>query len=178
MYRLFVAIDLPESVRAMLSRLCFGVPGARWTPDEQFHLTLRFIGEADPLLYRDIKKALGEVFVDPFELTLKGVGHFPPRGRPNVLWVGIEKNETLVKLRNRVENALVQTGVEPEGRKFSPHITLARLKDTPINRVGDFLTENALFQAGPFPVNEFYLYSSVLTSKGAHHTVEETYSLL
>ncbi len=178
MYRLFVAIDLPESLKERLAGLDYGLPGANWVHPDQLHLTLRFIGEVDGLIYRDIKKALFDVWVEPFVLTLAGVGHFPPHGRPQVLWVGLEKSEPLQQLHNRTENMLRQVGVAPEGRKFSPHITLARLKDAPIGRVGAFLTENSLFQAGPLEVNEFHLYSSQLTARGAHHYREESYSLL
>jgi 2'-5' RNA ligase len=177
MYRLFVAIDLPESLKAQLALIGTGIPGARWVPEDQLHLTLRFIGEVDGLLYRDIKKALFDVNMEPFPLALKGVGTFPPRGQPNVLWVGLEKSDPLLRLQHKIENMLRQAGVEPEGRKFSPHITLARLKDTPMSRLGNFLQGHALFQTTPFEVTEFYLYSSTLSSKGATHYKEETYPL-
>ncbi len=178
MYRLFVAIELPEWVKAELSGLSFGLPGANWVPDDQLHLTLRFIGEVDRVQFEEIGQALTEVQLDPFDLVLEGVGTFPPRGTPNVLWVGVEKNEPLLQLRRRVESALVQAGVTPEGRKFSAHITLARLKNAPMNRLGEFLTGHALFQLDPFEVEEFHLFSSQLTSRGAIHTLEATYSLL
>ena len=178
MYRLFVAIELPEWVKAELSGLSFGLPGAHWVPDDQLHLTLRFIGEVDKIQFEEIAQALTEVQLDPFDLALEGVGTFPPRGTPTVLWVGLEKSEPLGQLRRRVESALQQAGVQPEGRKFSPHITLARLKNAPMNRLGEFLTGHALFKLAPFDVEEFHLFSSQLTSKGAIHTLEATYSLL
>ncbi len=177
MNRLFVAIDLPETLKADLSLLGSGVPGARWVSDDQLHLTLCFIGEVDGLLYRDIKKALFDVNTEPFLLTLKGVGTFPPRGQPTVLWVGLEKSEPLLRLQRKVQSMLQQVGIEPEGRKYSPHITLARLTDTPISRLADFLTGNALYQAEPFEVTEFQLYSSVLSSHGPTYYIEETYPL-
>ena len=85
--------------------------------------------------------------------------------------------EQVSGLRNRIENLLVGMGLSPEGRKFSPHITLARLHDTPLARLGRFLAGNSLFATEPFPVSEFHLYSSQLTSKGAVHTLEASYSL-
>lgn len=178
MYRLFVAIELPEWVKAELSGLSFGLPNANWVPDEQLHLTLRFIGEVDKVQFEEIAQALTEVQLDPFDLVLEGIGTFPPRGTPRVLWVGVEKSEPLLQLRHRVDSALGQAGVPPEGRKFSPHITLARLKDAPMSRLGPFLTGHALFKLEPFEIEEFHLFSSQLTSKGAIHTLEETYSLL
>lgn len=175
--RLFVAIELPEWVKAELSSLSFGLPNANWVPDDQLHLTLRFIGEVDRFQFEEIATALTEVQLDPFDLVLEGVGTFPPRGTPKVLWVGLEKSEPLQQLHRRVDSALHQAGVPPEGRKFSPHITLARLKDAPMSRLGPFLTGHALFKLEPFEIEEFHLFSSKLTPKGAIHTLEQTYSL-
>ena len=176
--RLFVAIDLPEDVKAQLASLSFGVPGARWTDDEQLHLTLRFIGDADQFLYEEIRRSLAEIQFDIFDLALEGVGHFPAKGKPQVLWVGLEKNEPLLQLQKLVDRVVQQAGVAPDGYKFSAHITLARLKDTPMSRVTDYLIEHMNFKTEPFEITEFHLYSSVLTSKGSIYEVEETYELL
>lgn len=178
MYRLFVAIDLPEHIKAELDMLEIGMPGANWVAEEQRHITLRFIGEVDGSTMREIKSALQDIEVEPFDLLLEGVGHFPPRGTPTVLWAGIEKHETLIRLRNKIENTIVQLGFEPEKRKFSPHITLARLRNAPIQAIGAFLTQHAQFKTEPFDVTEFQLFSSQLTPKGPIYTIEETYSLL
>ncbi len=177
MYRLFVALDLPETIKAHLASLSFGLPGANWVDDEQIHLTLRFIGEVDRFLFDDIRKSLAEVVLDPFDLVLEEVGYFQKRGQPQVLWAGVEKNEPLLQLRRKIENALIQSGLPPEGRKFDPHITLARLKDTPMSRLTEYLVQHFRFKTEPFDVTEFTLFSSVLTSKGSIYQVEEVYSL-
>ena len=177
MPRLFVAIDLPTPVKNRLAPLCFGLPGARWVEPEQLHLTLRFIGDVDAMVFQDVREALAEVRSELFPLRLEGVGFFPPRGKPRVVWVGISKNEQLLLLRKRVESVLVRTGLEPEGRKFSPHITLARLKNTPPSKVGAFLSHHGLFITEDFSVSEFLLYSSVLSNKGAKHYIEDSYPL-
>lgn len=177
MPRLFVALDLPEWLREQLSTLTCGLPGAKWVKPEQMHLTLRFIGEVDGMQFKRIGDALADIKAEPFSLKLEGIGFFPPRKKPKVVWVGLAQNEELIRLRNRIESTLVRNGLEPEGRKFSPHITLARLKDTPRNKIGDYLAINSLFSAKSFTVNEFVLYSSVLNSKGAKHYIEEIYSL-
>ena len=177
MYRLFVAIDLPPDIAAQLQEICYGVPGAKWVQPEQMHLTLRFIGEVDGGVFRDIKEGLAEVKSPSFALQVKGLGFFPPRKAPRVLWVGIAPVEQVSGLRNKIENRLLGMGLAPEGRKYSPHITLARLHDTPLSRVGRFLAGNGLFVTAEFPVSEFHLYSSALTSKGAVHTIETSYSL-
>ena len=178
MPRLFVAIDLPENIQERLGVLCCGLPGARWVPAEQMHLTLRFIGDVDSSVFQDVCEVLTEVRMDSFRLQLDGVGFFPPRGKPRVVWAGIRPNENLVRLRNRVETVLVRAGLDPEGRKFSPHITLARLRNTPSSKVASFLSHNGMFATEDIPVKEFLLYSSVLNSKGAKHYIEEAYPLV
>lgn len=177
MPRLFVAIDLPSSIRERLASLCCGLPGARWIDPEQMHLTLRFIGEVDSSVFQLVREALTEVRSEPFTLQLEGIGFFPPRGQPRVAWVGIRRSDQLILLRKRIESVLVRSGLAPEGRKYSPHITLARLKNTPGSRIGAYLAHNGLFLTGEFPVREFYLYSSVLNSKGAKHYIEQKYAL-
>lgn len=177
MPRLFVAIDLPPAIRERLVSLCCGLPGARWVDPEQMHLTLRFIGEVNSSVFQLVREALTEVRSDPFTLRLEGIGFFPPRGLPRVAWAGIRKNDQLVQLRNRIESVLVRSGLEPEGRKFSPHITLARLNNTPGSRIGAYLAHNGMFLSEEFPVREFFLYSSVLNSRGAKHYIEQRYAL-
>jgi 2'-5' RNA ligase len=181
MIRLFIAIDIPDPLCAMLHGMGRGIPGARPVSEDQIHLTLRFIGEVEGGMFRDLKEALAEVRATPFSLAVQGVGHFPPRGAPRVLWAGLSRSEELVLLRNRIERKLVACGLPAEQRKFAPHITLARLKDSrpdsPHRRVGDFLAGNSLFQSEEFPVESFVLYSSRLIKSGAVHAVEQQYSL-
>lgn len=177
MSRLFVAVDLSEPVRQQLAGLCFGLPGAHWVAEEQIHLTLRFIGEVDGAIFRDVREELAGVRSASFVMQVQGLGYFPPRQSPRVLWAGVTKNNALVLLRNRVEAALVRCGLEPERRKFAPHITLARLRDTPLSRLTNFLAGNALFVTEPFTVAEFHLYSSLLSAKGAIHQLEGSYPL-
>ncbi len=175
--RLFVAIDLPEKVKEQVVGLCCGLPGARWVNPEQLHLTLRFIGEVDGGMFRDIRETLDGVQSDPFTLQLDGVGFFPPRGKPRVVWVGLRQSVDLSQLRNRIESRLVALGLEPETRKFAPHITLARLKNTPASKVGRFLETHNLFLSTPFAIDEFFLYSSRLGRNGAIHRIEAGYPL-
>ena len=177
MPRLFIAVDLPDAIKKNLESMFFGIPGARWVALDQLHLTVRFIGDVDGSLFLDIKSALAETRISPFNIQLKGVGHFPPRGAPRVIWVGIEKNEPLQLLRKKIAGTLLKIGVKPEKRKFSPHITLARLKNTPPQKVANFLSGNGLFSQEPFQIDDFKLYSSTLTPKGAIHKVERIYSL-
>lgn len=177
MKRLFVAIDIPAGLKEHLVSICHGLPDTRWVPPEQIHLTIRFIGEVEGSLYNQIAASLAGVRSEPPLLKIKGIGHFPPRRKPRVLWVGLEHNDLLLRLRNKIESTLVSNGLAPEGRKFSPHITIARCKNPPLKRVADFMAAHSLFELPPFPAEEFHLYSSLLSSSGAIHQLEETYPL-
>ena len=175
--RLFVAIDPPQEIRGQLTALCCGLPDARWMQPEQLHLTLCFIGEVDGSTFLDIREALAEIQTAPFALQLRGAGFFPLRGLPRVVWAGVDPCEPLMVLQRKINTRLFQLGVELENRKFSPHITLARLQQTPAAKVGKYLAINGLFGSDPFTVDRFVLYSSVLGKKGASHFVEQVYPL-
>jgi 2'-5' RNA ligase len=175
MSRLFVAIDLPDEVKKRIAAISGNLPGARWVPGEQLHLTLRFIGDVDVATFKAVKTALTQVSTQPFSLQLRGVGHFPPGKQPRVLWVGMEESRPLLELQERVEAALITAGIAPDERRFSPHITIARLKETPVPLVVAFEELHCAFLAGPFHGDTFHLYASTLTRDGAIHTREASY---
>ncbi len=175
--RLFVALDLPPGMRQQLAMMAGGIPGAKWVAPERMHLTLRFIGEADGALFADICRALAEVEGAPFELRLEGVGRFGVRKRVNQLWAGVAPNADLEGLQRRVEGALNALGLEPEGRRYHPHLTLARLKGAPAERVAGFLEAHGLFATAAFPVERFVLYSSLLSRGGAIYRAEAEFPL-
>lgn len=178
MPRLFVALDLPESVKDRLEVLGgAGIPGARWVGERQFHVTLHFAGEVEGPQARLLTEGLAGVRADPFELALAGVGHFPPRGEPRVLWAGVERSEGLDELHRRIQSCLRRLGLPMEARRFSPHVTLARLRQAPRQAVMAFLASHGLFRSETFPVADFQLFSSVLGRRGAQHRVEASYPL-
>lgn len=178
MVRLFVALDLPGTVRDRLAALTQApLPGARWVPPANMHLTLRFVGEVDHGRADDIDAALAGISARGFPLTLEGIGVFESGRRVHALWVGVERNPALEHLRAKVESALVRAGCEPERRKFSPHVTLARLDQPDAAKLGAFLHDNGLFRLGPVPVEHFTLFSSSLGRDGAHYTAEADYAL-
>lgn len=177
MIRLFVAYDIPDDVRMLICGMGATIPGARAVPTEQLHLTLKFLGDIEESMLPDIRNALSEVSAPPLTINLQGVGHFPPRGNPRVLWCGISPALETIQLRNGIEKALADIGIPRERRKFSPHVTLARLKNSPLKRVSQFLAGNSMFATPPFRVDLFRLYSSTLTARGAVHTVEAEFPL-
>jgi 2'-5' RNA ligase len=176
MLRLFTAIEIPETLRTRLTFLQAGVPGARWTPVENLHLTLRFIGEVDEPTAIDIDAVLGALREPSFELTLRGVGEFGGRD-PHAIWAGVAPSPALHHLVAKIESALQRMGLEAETRKYAPHVTLARLRDTPVAKVREFLNANGLFDSGPFAVRSFSLFSSFQTPRGSLYRVEQTYPL-
>lgn len=178
MCRLFVAIDLPEDLKKMVSGIGRDLPGARRVPGEQLHLTLRFIGEVDDTMFKAVRTALTEIHGPPFQLALRGVGHFPPGRNPRVLWAGLDVSAPLLELQQKVELMLIKTGILPEQKKFAPHLSIARLKETPPENVALLEKQQTGFTAGPFPVTDFHLYASTLTSAGANHEKMATYPLV
>ncbi|MCW8862543.1 MAG: RNA 2',3'-cyclic phosphodiesterase, partial [Rhodospirillales bacterium] len=130
MLRLFVAIEMPEDVAEALSHLRTGIPGARWVRPENMHLTLRFIGEVGEDEAHGVDSALSLIRAPAFSLRLAEVGCFKSGKRARALWAGAEAGESLTRLQAKVDKALVSEGLEYEARKFKPHVTLARLKET------------------------------------------------
>jgi 2'-5' RNA ligase len=177
MPRLFVALDLPGEQKDRLLALCNSLPGARWVRDRQFHLSLRFLGEVEGPTLESVQHALNGVRSDPFSLELSGVGHFPPRGTPRVLWAGLAPSAELLALHRQVDKVLRRVGIPPEERKYAPHVTLARLRETPLPRLLQFVREHAELRSEPFPVTDFQLFRSTLGSEGALHQVEASYPL-
>src|ERR1700738_4902718 len=143
MLRLFVGLALPPETKLRLSLISTGVPGARWVDPGNYHVTLRFIGEVDEGVAGAIDAGPGPTHAKPFALVLSGVGQFGDR----MLWAGVEKNPALPHLREKVESALVRVGLEPEPRRYAPHVTLARLRGAPETRLQAYIQEHALFRA-------------------------------
>jgi 2'-5' RNA ligase len=175
--RLFVALDLPAPLRAQLAALAGGIQGARWVPPENYHLTLRFIGEVPAWQAQEVDEALAAVKARPFELSLRGVGTFEKGGRISALWVGVERNEGLSFLQGKVETALQRIGLEPERRRFAPHVTLARTDRAPHDKLVGFVQAHNLFRAPPVPVESFCLFSSRLGKEHSVYVPEVEYEL-
>lgn len=177
MIRLFVGLALPEAIVSALDRLTSGMPGARWVEPENFHITLRFIGEVDEVDAEDIHHELTRVRAPRFSLSLAGVDAFGRGPKTRALWAGVEKSKALHLLRGRVESAVVRAGQPPETRKFVPHVTLARFHQAPAMRIQSFIEGNNLFRAGPFEVDRFVLFESETGEGGAVYTSLEEYPL-
>jgi 2'-5' RNA ligase len=171
--RLFVGIGLPPELKLSLSLLATGVPGAKWVDPGNYHLTLRFIGEIDEGRAEDIDLALNQIRTPRFDLTLATVSHFGLRQ----LWVGVDRNDALQHLHGKIERALTRLGLPPDERRYTPHVTLARLKGTSEARLQTYLAAHALYRARPFRVEHFSLIASYLTKSGAIYEDQADYRL-
>jgi 2'-5' RNA ligase len=174
--RLFVALALPDGVAQSLMLIQGGVPGARWQRHDQLHLTLRFIGEVDGRDARMLDDTLATIRAPSFTLQLHGVGQFGGK-QTHALWAGLRKNEALEHLQRKVDSAIRRVGQPQDQHKFTPHVTLARLKHSEPGKVLEWLTHNALYTSAEFPVDAFCLYSSKLTSDGSIYRIEQDYPL-
>ena len=175
--RLFVALDLPWEVKEQLSDLSCALPGARWVPEENFHLTLRFIGETGRLLAEDIDNALTCLRGRAFSFSLAGLGWFEKNGRVNTLYAGVERNEDLARLRAKVETALARVGVPPERRRFTPHVALARMDQMVTPALTRFVQANNLYRSAPIRADNVVLFSSFLGKEQPTYTPEAAYTL-
>lgn len=175
-HRLFVALRPPAPVRDLLIDRMEGLPGARWQDDSQLHLTLRFAGEIDAPQAEELADQLMRVESLPFPLTLSGVGHFERKGRPHTLWAGVAQSPALTVLQGRVERACRRAGLPPETRRFTPHITLARLNAASA-APGGFIRANAGLASAPWTVDAFDLVESRLGRHGAQYETVRRYRL-
>ena len=176
MARLFVALRPPLAVVDALLDAEGDVDGARWQDEEQLHLTLVFLGEVDPRAEAELDAALSRVEALPFELRLRGVGHFERKGAPSALWAGVAPSEPLDRLQRRVVGACRSAGCAVQKRRFQPHVTLARLNrgSGPIAR---WLGERSMLAAPAWPVERFTLFESTLSPEGARYEALAHYPL-
>lgn len=167
--RLFIAIELPADLKKMLGKLRADIPGVRWIPSEQVHLTLAFLGEVEEKAVGRLNGKLGRIQAPAFELRFSGTGCFPDRHRPRVLWIGLEPEPRLNDLAAKVCEAALACGIPMEERPFSAHITLARFKSPAPREADDFLNRHRKVALPPFSAREFILFRSSLNPQGAVH---------
>ncbi|NQV44822.1 MAG: RNA 2',3'-cyclic phosphodiesterase [Rhodospirillales bacterium] len=178
MMRLFVALSLPVDVRAQLGTTQAGLPGARWIDTQNMHLTLRFIGEMPEPDAHDLSLALSHIHAPAFDLSLSGIGYFDRRGTVHSVWARAQKSDALLHLQSKIESVVVRSGGPVEKRKFTPHVTLGRLKGTPVERIGPWLETSGVLSVPPFPVTEFALFQSKLGHGGARYIELAAYPLI
>ena len=173
--RLFVAIDLPQSTRQALVDLDPKIRGARWVDANQMHLTLGFFGDVLEDADLVLREKLRAIEFGAFFLPIKGIGTFPPKRAPKIIWIGVGNGHPhLFQIHKRVSEAALAAGLEPDLRPWHPHITLARCRDVSWQSLKNFVRDNAELDLGMIRVEAFHLYSSKLTPAGPIHTCEMT----
>ena len=176
MPRLFTGLEIPAEVAQSLSFLRGGLPGARWIDPDNYHLTLRFIGDVDDAVAHEVASMLGRVNRALFDLRLDGLSSFGGR-KPRAVVALAAPSTALIELQAEQERLLQRVGLEPEGRKFTPHVTLARLRDSSSRAVADYLAGRGFFRSPQFRVGRFVLFSSRASVGGGPYVVEEAFPL-
>ena len=175
--RLFVGLDLPWEVRERLAALATGMAGARWQPIDNLHLTLRFVGEVQRFQAEELDASLASLRAKRFPVSITGVGTFARGGREVALWAGVQRSPALEHLAGKIETACQRAGLSPERRRFSPHVTLARLDNVVGDKLARFVQANNLLRLPEFPVDSFALFSSRRGSEESVYEVEMAYPL-
>jgi 2'-5' RNA ligase len=175
MPRLFTALEIPFEIGQSLALLRGGLPGARWVAPENYHLTLRFIGDIDDTLAAEIADLLDKVERPAFDLQIDGLNSFGGN-KPRAVVAAVPAVTQLVELQADHERIMQRIGLQPE-RKYKPHVTLARLRDTSSRQVADFLSTRQPFRSSSFPVSRFVLYSSRSSVGGGPYVIEAEYPL-
>jgi 2'-5' RNA ligase len=176
MPRLFTGLEIPPDIGRTLSDLRGGLPGARWIDPENYHVTLRFIGDIDGVIANDIASTLIRVNRKPFEVALQGLSSFGGK-KPRAVVASVLPSRPLMELQAELERLMQRVGLDPEGRKFTPHVTLARLRDSSNQDVADYLSLRGYFPTRVFTASRFVLFSSRASVGGGPYVVEDSYSL-
>lgn len=173
--RLFTAIPITGDIKDRLSEISRPLSGFSWVPSENLHLTLKFIGNTRPPEADELLEALESVEFDPFEITVRSLGCFPPKKQPSVLWAGVKAPATLFELQEQIDEIALQHGAKPDRFDYQPHVTLARIHSTPKKEVAKMTEDFKDLEAGRMKVSQFVLYESKLQPGGAVHTAKRVY---
>lgn len=177
MPRLFTALEIPRDAALSLSLLRGGLPGARWIDVENYHLTLRFIGDVEGHIADDIADALDRVRRPSFTMALSGVGAFGQK-KPHAVWAGAAASPDLTALQSEIDRICHRLGIPADPRKFMPHVTLARLRNSSPAEVARYLSARGNFSTLPFQIGRFVLMSSRDSVGGGPYVIEEAWPLL
>jgi 2'-5' RNA ligase len=176
MPRLFTALEVPRNAAMSLSLLRGGLPGARWIDVESYHITLRFIGDVDGRTADEIVNRLDRIDREEFQLSLSGIGSFGSK-KPHSIWAGVSPSPELNALQGEIERICQRIGLPPDPRKFTPHVTLARLRAARVEDVVHYLSGRGNFHTLPFTVGRFVLMSSKESVGGGPYLTEEVFPL-
>lgn len=177
MTRLFLSVPVPDHVEDGLFALQEGFPTARWTDPGHHHVTLLFLGEVPDHLQEPLHARLTAIHHESFELAIRGVGHFPPRGPVRSLWAGLVASEPLIRLQHKLVKAVQGLDIPVDSRKFAPHVTLGRVREPAVERVMAWLVAWQGQASPPWRVEEFLLMRSQPGPDGSDYSVVAVYPL-
>ena len=176
MPRLFTGFEIPPELAFDLSLMRGGMTGARWMEPDDYHITIRFMGDVDHAMARDISSSLGVVRRAPVDIVIDGLSTFGG-DKPRALIARVQPTPQLQELQGEQERLVRRLGLAPEARKYAPHVTLARLRGTPASDVAFFLGSRGLFTSRRFTARRFVLYSSRDSVGGGPYVIEAVYPL-
>jgi RNA 2',3'-cyclic 3'-phosphodiesterase len=176
MPRLFTGLEIPSDLAIDLAMMRGGLSGARWIDVENYHMTLRFIGDMDDSTACEIHSSLEQIRRRPFTVTLEELGSFGG-AKPRAIVAKAKPASALVELQAQHERLMRRVGIPPEPRKFTPHVTLARLRAASAGAVAEYLSTRGYFFSRRFEVQRFVLFSSRASSGGGPYVVEAAYPL-
>ena len=176
MPRLFTGLEVPSDIASELAMRRGGISGARWIDAENYHITLRFIGDIDERTASEVAEALGEIRRSAFPVVLDGLSWFGA-DKPRAIVAKIKPTPPLVELQADQERRLRRIGLEPEPRKYTPHITLARLRSASTLAVADYLSTRGYLPSLAFEATRFVLFSARESTGGGPYLVEAAYPL-
>ena len=171
--RAFVAVEIPDEIRRRIADLIQALkpaaPQVRWARAEGLHITLKFLGEISEQQVEEIKTQLMSVqSATPLHLQIQGAGYFPNERSPRVVWLGVESGAALPELAGQVEKRLAPLGMAKEGRPFSAHLTLGRLRRPgKLHALSEELRKREPLVLGSFTADEFFLYESKPSPRGS-----------
>lgn len=176
MPRLFTALEVPAPIAESLARLRGGIAGARWIDTENYHITLRFIGDVDDAFARDVANALSFIRRPEVTVTLEALDSFGG-DRPRAIVARAKLDPALIEMQAEQERLLRRLGGPPEPRKFLPHVTLARLRGASAGSVAAYLGTRGYFPPLRFVADRFVLMSSRDSVGGGPYVIEADYPL-
>jgi 2'-5' RNA ligase len=176
MPRLFTGLELPDAVAAEVALARGGVHGARWMDPADYHITLRFVGDVDRQAAHDIAETLGEIRRPPVAVRFDGLSWFGG-DKPRAIVARVRLEPALIELQAEQERRMRRIGLAPETRKFTPHVTLARVRRVGTRAVADYLASRGAFAVEGFTAERFVLFSSRASTGGGPYVVEAAYPL-
>ena len=176
MPRLFIALEIPAEVASELTLHRGGLSGARWIEPPDYHVTLRFLGDVDRRMANDVDQMLADVSAYPFDVTLDALGSFGG-DKPRAIYARVQPTKPLTELQADIERQMRRISLPAEGRKFVPHVTLARLRDTAPAEVAHHLSLHPIVRPIVFPARRVALMSSRDSVGGGPYVLEAAYPL-